>query len=331
MNTYNDFKLAGKRGKKNNKVEIVASVVETVQKPIITCEHCQKLWHTKDKCFILEKELKRQERLEKLKTTECVYCHRLGHTNLDCPVSKSNAEKKAQIVKKQKQKEAKFNADFPIALSTEPKQKDNSSPILKFAWASVAMANRNPEKVQKIEDEEAALKNAENVQKIEDEEENWKRKQKKLAAEKNRLYKIRPVILALKIAFPKTWFHKVDNTRYNIKQASDLRDEEELKRDEWDEYDQERYQEESKEKEEKRAKMTSEELEEDNRQIEEDYEDARMDEQNTMFCRMSRDQDRPKRQCYSCSNRLEQDNQGTKCVACIFQLGPYPLKNRYIK
>ena len=338
MNTNNGFKLAGKRGKKNNKVEIVvASVVETVQKPVITCEHCQKLWHTKDKCFKFLSEQEKLEKLEKLKTTECVYCHRLGHTNLDCPVSKSNAEKKAQIIKKQKEKEAKFNTDFPIALSTEPKQKDNSSNELKFAWASVAMANRDPEKVQKIEEEEATLKNTlKNVENEKRKQEIWEKKQKKLEAEKNKWYKIRPVILALKIAFPKSWFHKVENTPYDINQASELRDEEERKRDEW-EFEEEqfewkeekRYQEESKEREEKRAKMTTKELEEDYRQIEEDYEDSAMNEQNMMFCRMFREQIRPKKQCDSCSEWLEQDNQGSQCVACIFQLGPFAMKNKF--
>jgi hypothetical protein len=330
MNTNDGFKLAGKRGKRNNKIEIVvASVVETVpKKPIIVCEHCQRPGHIKDKCFI-------QEKLEKLKTAECVYCHEIGHTNFDCPVSKAKAEKKAQFVKKQKEKEAKFNADFPIALSTtEPKQKDNSSPILKFAWASVAMANRNPEKVQKLEEDEAALKNAlKNVEKEKRKQEIWEKQQKKLAAEKKKWYKIRPVILALKIAFPRSWFHKVENTPYDINQASELRDEEERKRDQW-EFEQEqleweeekRYQEESKEREEKRAKMTTKELEEDYRQIEEDYEDSAMNEQNMMFCRMFREQYRPKRQCDSCSEWLEQDNQGTKCVACIFQLGPFAMK-----
>jgi hypothetical protein len=92
----------------------------------------------------------------------------------------------------------------------------------------------------------------------------------------------------------------------------------------WEE--EKKYQEESKEREEKRAKMTTKELEKDDRQIEEDYEDAIMNEQNMMFSRMFREQYRPKRQCDSCSEWLEQDNQGTKCVACIFQLGPFAMK-----
>jgi len=146
----NGFKLVGKRSKK---VEVVVAAA-VPEKQIFACEFCQRPGHIKDKCY---KFLREQDKLEKLKTTECSYCHALGHTNIDCPVSKANAEKKEQ---KQKEKEAKFEADFPKAFLTEAKQKDNSCVALKFAWASVAMANRDPVRVQKIEKEEAVLKEA---------------------------------------------------------------------------------------------------------------------------------------------------------------------------
>ena len=327
MNTNDGFKLAGKRGKKV--AAVVAEIPKAIKKPIITCEHCQRPGHVKDKCF---KFLREQERQEKLKTTECVYCHGLGHTNFDCPVSKAKAEKKAQIVKKQKDKEEKFNAEFPKILSTTTPV---TSEKLKFAWASVAMANRDPVKVQKLEEEDASLREVLRKQEKEKrKQEIWEKKQEKLAEEKKRWYKIRPVILALKTAFPRTWFHKVDNTPYDINEASDLRDEEEDKIDEW-EWEQERldweeekiYQEESRKHNEARSKMTPEELEKDYRRSEEEYEDAAMHEQNMMFWRIFREQYRPKQQCASCSKWLEQDNQGTKCAACIFQLGPFALKN----
>ena len=71
--------------------------------------------------------------------------------------------------------------------------------------------------------------------------------------------------------------------------------------------------------------MTPKELEEDYQQADEDYEDARMNEENLMFSRMFSGYSQTKRQCASCSELLEQDNQGLQCIACIFKLGPYPM------
>ena len=318
----NDFKMAGKKGKK------VRSIVPEPNKPVITCDHCKKLWHTKDKCFQFIKE---QDQIEKLKTTECNYCHALGHNNLDCPVSKANTEKKAQ---KQKQKEAKFEADFPQALLSEPKQKDNTNVSLKFAWASVAMANRDPIKVQKIEREDAVLKKAiKLVEKEQAEQARERKKQAKLAMAKEKWLKIGPVINALKNAFPRTWIYKVENTQYDIKAAVVLRDEEDRKREDeeakqeqfyWE--SEQRHYEEVRKKEAQRALMSPEELEEDYRQTDEDCEDAAMNKQNRLFCRMFREQCRSKISCVSCFNWLEDDNQGTRCVDCIFQLGFNPMK-----
>ena len=328
-NVDDGFKLASKRNKKT----ATLAPVPVPDKPIIICEHCQKLWHTKDKCFTFITE---QENLERLKTTECVYCHKLGHTNSNCSVSKANAEKKAQIVKKQQEKEAKFNADFPIALSFEPKQKqeDTSGNELKYAWASVAMANRDPKMLKKIEEEDVALKKViKKAEREKREEENRERKQKKLAVEKAHWYKIRPVILALKTAFPKSWIHKVDNTPYDIKQASDLRDEEACKRLDW-EFEQERLEweenerwlKESRQKEAERDRMTPKELDEDYRQAEEEYEDAVMNEENLLFSRIFSRNSRFKTQCSSCIELLEDGNLGSQCIGCIFQLGPFPMK-----
>jgi hypothetical protein len=331
----NGFKLVGKKDKKNKKVEVVVVAKVPVpapksNKPIITCTLCQKPGHIKDKCFRFIRE---QQQIEKLKSTECSYCHALGHPNFDCPVSKANAEKKKQFIEKQKQKEAKFEEDFPQALLKEAKQKDNSGPVLKFAWASVAMANRDPVKVQKIEKEEAVLKEAiKLVEKEQAEQTRESKKQAKLAASKEKWLEIRPVILALKAAFPKTWIYKVENTSYDIKEANlsryeaDCRREEldaEEERLEWEEN--ERNYKESRKREAKRANMTQEELEEDYRRSEEEYEDAMMNEQNQMFSRIFRVNCRPNRPCVDCSEWLEQDNQGSRCIACIFQLGPYLL------
>jgi hypothetical protein len=43
---------------------------------------------------------------------------------------------------------------------------------------------------------------------------------------------------------------------------------------------------------------------------------------------MFAEQWRPRRQCVSCIEWIEKDNQGTMCLDCIFQLGPYPVKNK---
>jgi hypothetical protein len=326
MNNNNEFKLVGKKSKN---VESVAVAVAD-KKPVITCDFCQKLWHKKDKCFLFIKE---QKQIKKLRTTECSYCHALGHTNFNCPVSQANAEKKAQ---KQKENAAKFEADFPKALSTEPKQQDNSGSVLKFSWASVAMANRDPVKLQKIEEENTLFKEAEKLSKKEMAEQLKREKeQRKLAAAEKKWYKIRPVILELKVAFPRTWFWKVENTPYDISEASELRDEEDEKREKWeaeqeqlDWEENERNNKESKEREAKRDKMTPEELEKEYRDAEEDYENAMMYEENIMFSRMFAEQWRPRRQCVSCVEWIEKDNQGTMCLDCIFQLGPYPVKNK---
>jgi hypothetical protein len=318
MNTNdNDFKLAGKRGKK-----VAVAVTIPVSAPIILCDHCQRPGHKIEKCFILEK----------LKTTNCVYCHVLGHDNKHCPVSEANAEKKRIKAEIWKEKEAKFNSDFPKVLSSL------EAPIVsektKFAWASVAMANRDLNLVQKIEKEELVLQEV--LRKQEQEKrrhENWEKKQVKLAADKQHWYKIKPVVIAMKAAFPKTWIDKVENTPYDTNQASNLRWEEERKRDEW-EFEQERLEWEENErwlkeaiqKMAERDKMTAEELDEDYRQAEEEYEDSRMNEENLMYSRMFGRYSRPKSQCSSCIEWLEDGNQGSLCINCIFQLGPYPLK-----
>ena len=338
MNTdANDgFKLAGTKGKKNKKIEAIVPVI----RPVILCDHCQKPGHKIEKCFQRINEL---SHLEKLKTTKCVYCHNLGHTNFDCPVSKANAEKKrikAEIWKEKQQekealrsaKEAKFNAEFPKVLSSV------EAPIVSektmSAWASVAMANRDPTRVRKLEEEDLVLQEV--IRKQEQEKRrlaNWEKKQEKLAAEKAHWYKIKPVVIAMKTAFPKSWIHKVDNTPYDTNQASNLRWEEDIKREEW-EYEQEcldweeneRYLKETRLKEEERERMTPKELEEDYRQADEDYEDARMNEENLMFSRMFSGYSRAKSQCNSCSKWLEQDNQGSQCIDCIFQLGSFAMK-----
>jgi len=339
-NADDGFKLAGKKdkqGKKDKKVEKDKSIeaIVPIVRPVITCDHCQKLWHTKDKCF---KFLSEQEKLEKLKTTECAYCHEKGHTNFDCLVSKANAEKKRIKAEKQKEKEtqlsekeAEFNAEFPKVLSSI------EAPIVsektKFAWASVAMANRDPGQVRKLEEEDIVLQEV--LRKQEQEKRrlaNWGKKQEKLAAEKAHWYKIKPVVIAMKTAFPKSWIHKVDNTPYDTNQASNLRWEEDIKREEW-EYEQEkldweeneRYLKESRLNEEAREKMTPKELEDDYQQADEDYEDARMNEENLMFSRMFSGYSRAKSQCGSCSKWLEQDNQGSQCIDCIFQLGSFAM------
>jgi len=325
-NNTNGFKIVGKKSKKEKKDKKVEAVVvaKVPEKQITVCTFCQNPGHIKDKCF---KFLKEQDQIEKLKTTECRYCHGLGHLNFDCPVSKANKEKKAQ-------KTAKFEADFPQALLKEAKQKDNSAPALKFAWASVAMANRDPVKVQKIEKEEAVLKAAiKLVEKEQAEQAKESKKQAKLAASKEKWLEIRPVILALKAAFPRTWIYKVEGTQYDIKEAVLLRYEEDCKREELD-AEEERLEWEENERqykksgkiEAKRANMTQEELEEDYRRAEEDYENEMMNEQNRMFARIFRVDCRPNRLCVECSEWLEQDNKGYRCIACIFQLGPYPLK-----
>jgi hypothetical protein len=304
------FKLAGKKGKKDKKIEAIVPVI----RPVILCDHCQKPGHKIEKCFQRINEL---SHLEKLKTTECAYCHDLGHTNFDCPVSKANAEKKRLKAEKQalrsalrSAKEAKFNAEFPKVLSSL------SAPIVSeknmSAWASVAMANRDPVRVRKLEEEDLVLQEKDALIKQEKRRlANWEKKQEKLAAEKAHWYKIKPVIIAMKTAFPKSWIHKVDNTPYDTNQASNLRYEEDIKREEW-EYEQEkleweeneRYLKESRLKEAERDRMTPKELEEDYQQEDEDYEDARMNEENLMFSRMFGGYSRAKRQCASCSELL---------------------------
>lgn len=335
MNTdANDgFKLAGKKGKKDKKIEAIVPVI----RPVILCDHCQKPGHKIEKCFQRINEL---SHLEKLKTTECAYCHDLGHTNFDCPVSKANAEKKRLKAEKQalrsalrSAKEAKFNAEFPKVLSSSSISAPIVSEKTMSAWASVAMANRDPVRVRKLEEEDLVLQEKDALIKQEKRRlANWEKKQEKLAAEKAHWYKIKPVIIAMKTAFPKSWIHKVDNTPYDTNQASNLRYEEDIKREEW-EYEQEkleweeneRYLKESRLKEAERDRMTPKELEEDYQQEDEDYEDARMNEENLMFSRMFSGYSRTKRQCASCSELLEQDNQGLQCIACIFKLGPYPM------
>jgi hypothetical protein len=326
----NGFKLVGKKDKKVE-VVVTAAALPVPEKQIIACDFCQRPGHIKDKCY---KFIREQYKLEKLKTTECSYCHALGHANFDCPVSKANAEKKEQFIKKQKEKEEKFNLDFPQALLSETKQKDNTNVALKFAWASVAMANRDPVKVQKIEREETVLKEAiKRIEKKHAEQEKESKKQAKLAASKEKWLEIRPVILALKVAFPKTWIYKVENTQYDIKEANLLRYEEDCKREELDAEEErldwqenERCRKENRENQAKRDKMSQEELEEDYRRTEEDCENAMVNEQNRMFSGMFREQCRPRRHCISCDDWLEDANQGSACLGCIFQLGPYPMK-----
>jgi hypothetical protein len=341
-NTNNDdgFKLASKKGKKGEKDKQGEKdkTIETIVPIVLSCDHCQKLWHTKDKCFKFLSEQEKLEKLEKLKTTECVYCHNLGHTNFDCPVSKANAEKKRLKAAKQQSlrsekdaKEAKFNAEFPKVLSSV------EAPIVSektmSAWASVAMANRDPGQVKKLEEEDLVLQEKDALIKQEKRRlANWEKKQEKLAAEKAHWYKIKPVVIAMKAAFPKSWIHKVDHTPYDTNQASKLRWEEDIKREEW-EFEQEkleweeneRYLKESRLKEAEREKMTPKELEEDYQQADEDYEDARMNEENLMFSRMFCGYSRTRNQCASCSELLEQDNQGSQCIACIFKLGSFAM------
>lgn len=331
MNTNDDFKVVSKRGKKVVVVAIIPTI--TSNAPIILCDHCQRLGHKIEKCFQRINEL---ANLEKLKTTVCVYCHATGHDNKNCPVSKANAEKKrikAEIWQQkmdqakdiQMQKDVKFNADFPLVLSTDtvvvPEQ-------LKFAWASVAMVNRDPVKLKKMEEEDVIckkiLKNQEHVRRVKD---NLEKKLEKKAADRQHWYQIKPVVIAMKEAFPISWIYKLEDTPYDTNQASNLRAEEERKRDErdyenerLDDEENEKYQKEARQKEAEREKMTPEELYEDYRQTEEDYEDARMNEENNQYSRMSGMYSRSKSQCYSCTELLEAGNQGSQCIYCIFQL-----------
>lgn len=333
MNTNDDFKVVSKRGKK----VIVAAIIPTITSnaPIILCDHCQRPGHKIEKCFQRINEL---ANLEKLKTTVCVYCRDTGHDNKNCPVSIANAEKKrikAEIWKLnmdqakeiQLQKDVKYATDFPSVLSRDdvvvPEQ-------LKFAWASVAMANRDPEKLKKMEEENAVAKE---MFKKQEYARRVKNNLEKKEVEKQHWLNIKPVVMAMKEAFSKSWIYKVYDTPYDTNQASNLRDEEERKRDKWDHEQEimyteenEKYQKEAIQKKAEREKMTPEELDEDYRQTEEDYEDARMNEENLTFSRMSAMYYRPKSQCSSCNELLEAGNQGTICIDCIFQLGSCPMK-----
>jgi hypothetical protein len=321
ISNNDDFKLVGK--KLTN-----ASVL------IISCEHCQRSGHKIDKCFLLAN-------LERLKTTVCVYCRATGHNNKNCPVSKANAEKKrikAEIWKLnmdqakeiQLQKDMKYATDFPLVLSTEasvvPEQ-------LKFAWASVAMANRDPIKLKKIDDETAVVKEIfkkqEHLRRVND---NLEKKLEKKEAEKQHWLTIKPVVLAMKEAYPTSWIYKLENTSYDTDQASNLRYEDQRKKELAEEEAEIRYYKEEetceldeKKRHEARLLMTKKELEEDNRQIEEDYEDTAAAEQNSdlsfIFRYSQYEKHRPKIVCTSCDVVLDAGNQGSRCIPCIFQLG----------
>lgn len=320
MNTdENDFNVVSKKGKK----VIVAAIVKPVSKPIILCDHCQRPGHKIEKCFLLSN-------LEKLKTTECVYCHGLGHDNKNCPVSKSNAERKRikaevrqqkmdQAEKLQMQKDVKYATDFPSMLSTEtivvPEQ-------LKFAWASVAMANINPTQLKKMDEENAIykeiFKKQDHIRRVKD---NLEKKLEKKEADKQHWYKIKPVVLAMKEAYPTSWIYELENTPYDTDQASNLRFEDQRKKD----LEEEKYRLDAIERHIARLLMTEKELEEDNRQIEENYEDVAADEQNAdlslIFRSSQYDNFRPKIICCSCDMALDAGNQGSRCVSCIFELG----------
>ena len=224
MNSNNDFKVVCKKGSRN-----VAAIVKPISAPIILCGHCQRPGHKIEKCFLLEK----------LKTTECVYCHVLGHDNKHCTVSEANAEKKrikAEIWKLnmdqakeiQMQKDVKYATDFPLVLSTEavvvPEQ-------LKFAWASVAMANRNPVQLKKMDEENAVakeiFKKQDHIRRVKN---NLEKKLEKKETDKQHWLSIKPVVIAMKEAFPISWIYKLEDTPYDTNQASNLRAEEERKR-----------------------------------------------------------------------------------------------------
>lgn len=313
---------------------VVAAIVKPVSKPIILCGHCQRPGHKIDKCLILINEL---ANLEKLKTTECVYCHGLGHDNKNCPVSKANAERKRikaevcqqkmdQAEKLQMQKDVKYATDFPSMLSTEtivvPEQ-------LKFAWASVAMANINPEQLKKMDEENAIckeiFKKQDHIRRVKD---NLEKKLEKKEADKQHWYKIKPVVLAMKEAYPISWIYELENTPYDTNQASNLRFADQLKKElaEEEEYwKEEKYLLEAIKRQTARQLMTEDELEEDNRQIEENYEDVAADEQNSdlslIFRSSQYDSFIPKIICCSCDVALDARNQGSRCISCIFELG----------
>ena len=209
--------------------------------------------------------------------------------------------------------------------------KDNSkNTALKYAWASVAMANRDPEKLKKMEKEDAEIQEKEKQAQQEKQQEkrrqkNWEKKQEKMAAEKAHWLKIKPVIVAMKLAFPNTWVYKVEHTLYDTTQASFMRYENDCKREEQEAEEErlnyenmKRCREEECRKEAEREKMTSKELEEDDMQEEEDYEDYVMSEHNRCDYRYF---NRVKKPCAFCTAFLEDDNKGTRCIACIFRLG----------
>ena len=214
MNTNdNDFKLVCKKGKKT-----VAAVIQTSKlvpvpnKPIISCEHCQRPGHKINKCLILEK----------LKTTECVYCHAMGHDNKNCPVSKANSEKK-RIKAEQEQinienNKKVYDETYPQVLTTKVLKPD---PVpMKFAWTSVAIVNRDPIKLKKMEEEDIVAKKIDHDIRIKD---NWKKKLLKKAAEKQLWLAIKPVVLAMKEAYPISWIYMLENTPYDTDQAINLR------------------------------------------------------------------------------------------------------------
>jgi len=196
---------------------------------------------------------------------------------------------------------------------------NSKNTALKYAWASVAMANRDPEKLKIMEKEDAEIqKKEENARQEKRRQKNWEKKQEKMAVEKAHWLKIKPVIVAMKAAFSNTWCDKVEHTLYDTAQASNMRYENDCKRQEqeaeevYDENMKRCQREECREAE--REKMTLEELEEDDMRREEDY------EYEYNRCDYM-DFNRVKKPCAFCTALLEDDNKGTRCIDCIFRLG----------
>lgn len=122
------------------------------------------------------------------------------------------------------------------------------------------------------------------------------------------------------------------DTPYDTDQANNLRYEDQRKKDLAEDEaeikyykEEEKYELDAKERRAARLLMTEKELEENYRQIEEDYEDAAANEQNAdlsiIFRYSQYEKHRPKIMCASCDEVLDAGNQGSLCVSCIFELG----------
>ena len=269
----------------------------TIEPTIMTCNYCKGLDHNKWNCPVSKAKA---ERTAKNSQISCHYCKVFGHYKDKCPL---RHHQEIMIANKKKI----YDLNFP-SITTD-------IPVVKFVY------KRDPIFVQEIEAEDknvraqAETKRQQALLEIE---------QEKFALDKAHWLKIKPIITAMKQAFPLSWVDKIKDSPFDTNEARKIRDKNKIKVERLNaqlnaEY--EKILQHQMAQDAKIALMTPEEKEQYYKDLMDTY-DNENSECNHIQYRKHHISELPipRRECRNCQEYIEYENKSEHCLPCILNL-----------